>query len=254
MKTAIISKEFFIGRYIYLTREFEALPNITFISMGHYDGVSLKLRNEKEKRITNQNTNWPRYESMAKRRLKLKEQKEKLMEMWSSEYSGSLSTLAAGYRLVPNVNNRFNSELWESFKADTNQHSKSHTYSHNGIMMRSVFETTVAQILDDMGIEYKYEVELDLGEEGRVFPDMALNFPEFNRCGFVEALGLLDDEDYILKTSRKFSKYTKNGLYINRDFQFIPADYNYRPESQEIKKMISIICDTIAAQYVIKKS
>lgn len=252
MKTANLSREYFIGRYIYLTSEYDSLPNITFIKMGDHDGVSLRLPNEKEKRYTDQNANWKHYESMAKRRLKFNAQKKKLMEMWSSEYTGSLSSLAAGYRLVPNSDNPYDSNLWESFAADANSYPKKHTYIHDGIIMRSVFETTVAQILDDMGIEYKYEVELNFGEDGKFYPDMALNFPEFNRCGFVEAVGRMDDDDYIYKISRKFSKYTKAGLYINRDVQFISADYNYRPEPREIKKMISIVCDSMAAQYVLK--
>ena len=36
--------------------------------------------------------------------------------------------------------------------------------------------------------------------------------------------------------------------------QFISGDYFYRPEPREIKKMISVICDSMAAQYVLKKN
>lgn len=254
MKIPIISKEYFVGRYIYLTRELESLPDITFIKMGNYEGVSIRLPDEKEKRYTDHNPDWKHYERIANRRLKLKDQKKKLMKMWNSEYSGSLASLASEYRLSPNTVNPYNSKFWESLAEDTNQYQKYHTYSHKGIIMRSVFETNVAQILDEMGIEYKYEVKLDFGEDGKLSPDMALNFPEFNRCGFVEALGRMDDADYIYKITRKFSKYSKAGLYINRDLQFIPADYNYRPEPVEIRKMISVICDSMAAQYVLKST
>ena len=120
--------------------------------------------------------------------------------------------------------------------------------------MRSVFETDVAQALEDMGIEYKYEVELNLGEFGKVNPDMALNFPEFNRCGFIEVNGRMDESEYISKTGKILIKYSNAGLYINRDIQFISGDYFYRPEPREIKKMISVICDSMAAQYVLKKN
>ena len=41
MEKGIISKEFYIGRYIYLTTELRKLPNITFTRLDGYAAVSI---------------------------------------------------------------------------------------------------------------------------------------------------------------------------------------------------------------------
>ncbi len=253
MKNGIVTKEFYIGRFIYLQSELDSLPNIMFVRQGTDVAVSIKKPGKKEARYNSRNPKWPEYERLARRRIQLKDQMKKLMKQWGAEYTGSLKSLASEYMLVPNTKSVYNSRLWRSLKADTNPYEKSRTYSHNGVIMRSVFETDVAQILEDMGIEYKYEVTLNLGEDGYVNPDMAIHFPEYNRCGFIEALGRLEEDDYVTTNVKKINKYTKAGLYMNRDIQFIPSDGFYRPEQRLIKKMIAVICDAMALQYVVKR-
>ena len=120
--------------------------------------------------------------------------------------------------------------------------------------MRSQYETEVASILDDLGIEYKYESRLDFGNQRVVYPDMSCNFPEFNRCGFIEVLGAMDSFSYIRKNADKFIKYSNAGIYINRDIVFVPGDYNYRPDRETIMKMIAVMVDSFARMYVVRKS
>jgi len=83
-------------------------------------------------------------------------------------------------------------------------------------------------------------------------PDFALAFPEFNRCGFLEYLGALDDFKYTRKNNRKFEDYNNAGLYISRDIMYLPGDENYRPDEQTIAEMIMVMYSSIARMYLVR--
>jgi hypothetical protein len=253
MDKGIIKKEYYIGRYIYLTRELECLPKITFVCLDNVVAVSVK-QNGKEHRYTDKNPRWEEYADIARRRQKIRSDIKKLNALWKSEYKGSLKSEAAEYTLNTNSDNMYSSQLWDSFCSNDNSYPCEHPVIYNGIVMRSQLEAEVAHILDELGIDYKYEVRLNLGPQGLVSPDFALNFPEFNRCGFIEVLGAMSNIQYMSKNAQKFEKYSNAGLYINRDIQFITADYGYRPSPDLIKKMIAVICDSFADQYVLRKN
>ena len=254
MEKGIFVKEFYIGRYIYLVNELRKLPRVSFVRLGKYNGVSFYTDDGKKRRITEKNREWEKYRSVAERRRRLKDRLSKLMKDWESEYSGSLHELAKQYTLCPNSKNRYNSVFWESLGSCENECEVDRTFIYDGIVMRSQYETEVAAILDELGIEYKYESRLDLGNQGVVYPDMSCNFPEFNRCGFIEVLGAMDSFSYVQKNTKKFSKYSNSGIYINRDIVFVPGDYYYRPDEELIRKMIAVLVDSFAKMYVIRKS
>lgn len=259
MEPGIISKEYYIGRYIYLTGELRKLPDISFARIGKYDGVCIRFTdpetgNSVRKRLTEMNKDWERYRVIAVRKLELQKQLNKLLANWKSDHKGRLDVLAQDYELCPDTDNRFNSEFWNSLEADCNPFPKEFPTVHNGIIMRSDFEAEVAGLLEDMGIEYKYEVALDLGYRKPFYPDFALHYPEFNRCGFVEALGGLGGMKYVSHTSFGFDAFANKGLYPNRDVVYIPADREYKPDQESIKRMIGVMCDTLARQYIRRKS
>ena len=118
--------------------------------------------------------------------------------------------------------------------------------------MRSQFETVIASILDDMHLEFKYDVRLDLSK-GTVYADFAINFPEYGRCGFMEYLGALKDLNYIIDNVEKFENYISSGLYVNRDIVFIPGDKDYRPDYRTIRELICVLLGAFAREYVVRK-
>ena len=257
MDLGIISKEFYIARYIFLTNELERLPKVTFCHQGDEVIVSVthidpKTGKQSRRRLTKNNRDWEEYSAIAARRLKLKDSLKKLLASWQKDYEGSLEYEASHYVLRPNVDNPFNSQFYERLKPDSNPKEKDRKVMLNGTYMRSYFETDVAQLLDDLDIEYKYETCFRVGTE-KVSPDMSMNFPEFNRCGFLEALGGLGNLGYVNKNSRKIANYINAGLYINRDVAFISSDGDYRPDHQTMRRIIGVMTDSLAKQYLFKK-
>ena len=257
MEKGIISKEFYIARYIFLTNEMSRLPKATFCRQGDEVIVSVTLVDPKtgkqsRRRLTKNNRSWDEYSRIAARRLDIKKSLRKLHSEWQKEYEKPLEYEASHYVLRPDTENPFNSQFFNELKPDNNSASKDRKVMLNGVYMRSYFETDVAQLLDDLDIEYKYETCFRVGTEV-VSPDMSLHFPEFNRCGFLEALGGLGNLGYVNKNSRKIANYPNAGLYINRDVAFISSNGDYRPDHDTMRRIIGVMTDSLAKQYLFKK-
>ncbi len=258
MGYGLVSREFYIARYIYLTTALDKLPKAVFTRLGDYEGVCIRMIDsstgkEVRKRITEKNKEWERYKNIAQCRVLLEEQLKKLLANWKADHKGSLKDIAKDYELLPNTENVFDSNLYKSFKNCTNPMENDYPVSHNNILMRSQFEAEVAGILDEMGLDYKYEVSLNLGYQKPFYTDFALHYPEYNRCGFMEVLGGLSGFKYVNRASFCFDAYTNAGLYPNRDIVYIPGDREYRPDQETIKRMIAVMSDALARQYLRKK-
>ena len=252
MNKGYISKEYYIGRFLYLKSELDKLPNAAFHHNGVNDVICIRNSNDRE-RITEKNPRWNEYMAIVAKRNELKASLKRLKEDWSKISSAPISREAEKYILSPNVDSEFDSKLWESFTANACTYEKEYRVNHNGIVMRSLFEAEVAQIIEDLGISYKYEVCLNCGRNDNIYPDVAMNFPEFNRCGFVEVMGMMDNPDYSYRNSDKFNKYARKKLYINRDVIIIPGDKKYRPEPKVIKQMIGVMVNSFACMYVLRR-
>ncbi len=233
----------------------EILPKSSFTVNNGEEYIELPRTGDgKRRRISEKNREWDKYCNDAVRREALENQLKILEANWSLSYKGSLKNLASRYVIQPNTDNVFSSVLWESLKNNDCSADNSRQVYHNGIIMRSQFEADAAQILDDLGVEYKYDVCLNTTSQGRLYPDIAMNLPEYNRCGFIELLGLLTSINYVSSNADKFEKYINIGLYPNRDIAFVSADRNYRPDHDTIKRIIGVILDSIARQHVILKT
>ena len=89
-------------------------------------------------------------------------------------------------------------------------------YKHKDIYMRSRAEMILADVLDSLNLEYKYEPKIEIN--GRTYyPDFVVFLPEFNRCFFIEFLGRLNDEQYAVENGCKIGNYFRSGMVINED-------------------------------------
>ncbi|MBR4495245.1 MAG: hypothetical protein IKP14_11110 [Clostridiales bacterium] len=260
MEKGAISKEFFIGRFLYLKDLLDnKIPNVRYTTMNGHDAVSFNAVNNKtgqtiRRRVTDKNPKWDKFSALAAQRAKYEEQMNKLLSLWKDNYRGSLEKLSQGYMLRPNTDNPYNTEFWKALTEGSNTYPKNKEYTHNGIIMRSILETEVADVLDRMGIEYKYDTMISVGGNKSISPDFAMKLPEFNRCGFAEAMGGLSNFGYMKDSVDKYGKYLNCGLYPNRDVAMIPGDNDYRPDQSTIMRMLAIVLDSLARQYVIRKS
>lgn len=102
---------------------------------------------------------------------------------------------------------------YEEFCALVEHNDQSITpgYRHGRYLFRSKSEMLIAQVLEKLGLEYKYEpVILIKGEEK--WPDFAVYCPETGRYFFIEHLGMMDKTKYRIDNIEKMALYEEVGI------------------------------------------
>ena len=116
------------------------------------------------------------------------------------------------------------------------------------MMMDSRGEMIVAQTLESLGLEYKYEPRIIIGGEV-YYPDFIVYLPEFERCFFVEFMGRLDDEKYISRNKFKLMDYLKSGMVINRDLLVFCGYENSMVNSDDMTDDIVALINKFCRMY-----
>lgn len=257
MNKGCISKEYYVGRYIYLNRVIAELPDARLGSKTNSEVMSVYLTDSEtgrrtRRRISRASPLWDKYYEYALVRERLESQLRNLLTSWSEDYPGALSREASNYKIISSGKNYYDSTMWEAFKSNDCDVPNDYPIMHKSFIMRSQFEVEVAKVLDSLGLDYKYEVKLLIGGGEELYPDMSVNLPEYNRCGFVEALGGLDSLKYTSHNTWKLKSYINSGLYPNRDVALISADKRYFPDRDLIKRSVGVMLSSIASQYVVR--
>ena len=107
-----------------------------------------------------------------------------------------------------------------------------------GELVRSKSEVIIANMLYEAGIEYEYEKELDLGEDGVRIPDFTIEDAESGLCFYWEHCGMLGDAAYNKHWQEKQALYRKHNI-IEGDNLIVSKDaLNGGIDSAEIKRLI----------------
>lgn len=142
----------------------------------------------------------------------------------------------------------FDDEFWNRLRPGSSEIDGDRPYEHNGIRMRSRGEVLIAQVLDSMGLTYKYEVRLQIGNEV-YYPDFAVWLPEFGRCFLIEFLGMLDSQNYAYKNGIKIGTYLNAGIVINRDILLLCGTKLSMPSAEEIAQDICSLINKYCVIY-----
>ena len=89
-----------------------------------------------------------------------------------------------------------------------------------GEKVRSKFEKMAADVLFTSGFYYQYERPLLLSGK-TIFPDFTIIDPNAGGYIILEALGKLDDRNYICRNLEKLKLYEENGYYIGEKLMII---------------------------------
>ena len=87
-------------------------------------------------------------------------------------------------------------------------------YSSKGERMRSKSEVIIANLLDKLNVEYKYEMPLKLNRIGIVHPDFTILNVKERKEIYLEHLGMLDDQAYRNNAIMKIRDYENSGYYL----------------------------------------
>jgi len=81
-----------------------------------------------------------------------------------------------------------------------------------GELVRSKSEVIIADALYDYKIEYTYEKEISLGEDGKKSPDFTIEDAESGKLFYWEHCGMISDEKYNRRWETKQAIYKKHGI------------------------------------------
>ncbi|MBR5358907.1 MAG: hypothetical protein IK128_06830 [Clostridiales bacterium] len=142
-----------------------------------------------------------------------------------------------------------NDDLWFVLGNDENPRAKNGNYYHNGIQMRSRGEVLIAEILDELKLEYKYEPGLQFGRDV-VYPDFLVHIACLKRCMIIEFFGMSDNEKYAFDTLNKMTLYAGNGLLMNRDILGLFGTKDTMVSNEDIYNNIVMILNLQALEAV----
>lgn len=109
-----------------------------------------------------------------------------------------------------------------------------------GDLVRSKSEVIIANMLFEAGIEYEYEKELDLGEDGIRIPDFTIEDAESGLCFYWEHCGMLGDSAYNRHWQEKQALYKKHGIIEGENLIVSKDSLNGGIDSAEIKRLIDL--------------
>ena len=143
--------------------------------------------------------------------------------------------ISSGMRVAKS--NNMNGDFFKRLTAESNSRSINSNYFHRGIQMRSRAELLVAEVLDELNLQYKYEPAIEFN--GTVYnPDFIVYIEAIDCCFIIEVLGMTDSLDYWHKNASKFADYASAGLLINDDLLLIAGTESHIPDTDDIYNSI----------------
>lgn len=107
-----------------------------------------------------------------------------------------------------------------------------------GDLVRSKSEVIIANMLYEAGVEYEYEKELNLGEDGVRIPDFTIEDAESGLCFYWEHCGMLGDAAYNKHWQEKQALYKKHGIIEGENLIVSRDSLNGGIDSAAIKYLI----------------
>ena len=113
--------------------------------------------------------------------------------------------------------------------------------TRRGEKVRSKSEAILADMLYELGIPYHYEKPLNLGRGKVRYPDFTLLKTNTKEEIYLEHFGMLNDEEYRIKSLLKLDEYRKHGIYVGRNLLFTYETERSPLDIKGIEKMLKEI-------------
>ena len=131
-------------------------------------------------------------------------------------------------------------EQWEKIKSEQNKYKEEERkHLYKGIYYRSKSEAVIAMLLESYGIEFKYEVRLEVGSR-TVYPDFVIRRKRDGKIILWEHFGLIHNEEYRQGMFRKLIDYHEAGYNIWDNLIVSFESENGSINVDSIEKMISL--------------
>ncbi len=116
-----------------------------------------------------------------------------------------------------------NGAFFRRAKQESNDMAHRSSFVYKGVCYRSKNEVIVAEILDELGLEFKYEPKVVLDNGQIVYPDFLVNIAEADRCFIIEIQGMMNDAKYLTNAIQKESAYFQHGFRDGKEILFFKS-------------------------------
>ena len=201
------------------------------------------------RQISQQSNYYSKAKDIAQKRIKL----ETLMKSIQIILRNNYRHCKFGKYSVVHLKNRYNAAFFDSLKDSSCTYEKNNDLCYNGRQFRSRSEMLIATVLDEFGIEFKYDVAFECNGQ-TITIDFVLVFREFNRCLFLEYYGRSDKDYNIKRNADKFMIESSAGMYLGRDVHVLSGDESFSPGADVIRiRIISMIAELAAYHIKVEK-
>lgn len=139
-------------------------------------------------------------------------------------------------------------EVYDSLVPLSNKHPVTNPNPYKGITFRSKSEREMAEYLDSVGIEYKYEPLMHIGADNIViYPDFVCYISELGFGFVIEHFGMLDSPDYFDRMMRALRMYLGAGYVPGNDILFTYERSTCPPRKNYFESQINRMLDNLCA-------
>ena len=181
------------------------------------------------------------YLRLAERRMYLMAERKRILSSLDDVPSKYCVQISAGYRL--------NRSDWEKMKSQSNPKEIKGDLWFENLHMRSRFEVNTAMALRGLGLEFKYEPQIRIGNKIK-YPDFVVYLPEFEVCFIIECMGRVGDEQYDADAENKLKLYMDGGFIPFRDFLILGGSSDFIPVRDWVINAIVSVVNSIASECV----
>ena len=110
----------------------------------------------------------------------------------------------------------------------------------NGEKMRTRAEVLYANMLDSLGVEYIYELPMDINGQRKI-PDFTILHPKTKQEIIIEYMGMYGDENYRIRNTIKIAEYFDAGYILGKNlFVFMDGEEGHF-DSNILRKVLQAV-------------
>ncbi len=117
---------------------------------------------------------------------------------------------------------------------------------YKGIVFRSKSEREIAEILDELHIEYKYEPGLQF-DNYEIYADFVCFIPALGLGFIIEHCGMMDSSEYLEKAIRSIRTYNSLGFLPGFNILYTYEKSTCPPSTDYFRTQINALLDTFCA-------
>ena len=129
-------------------------------------------------------------------------------------------------------------EFFEEAAPNQNSYENEEPYEFKGQLFRSKNEVIAAQVIDELGYEFKTEIKVVFDKFSYICPDLTFYVPEADKVILLEIDGAIENEFYETKSYKTTAKLVVNGYVEGKDFVVVRVCRGNDIDPEQIRKMI----------------